>query len=149
MKLNRFYFQNIKLEVNASSSFIRRTKCKYCVSGPSYYFYVRNKENFVNLKLYLNMQALQKKRMKRVNLSYSDHHMSNIKTATSFQHPVNYKGFRVKSHRKRHYNLSETIEILTCKCGKTCWAFSENTTYNIPEVSNKRSRYKTSITHKK
>lgn len=153
MRSNNFFYKTLyngKLEVNYSSSFLKRTKCKFCLSGPSNYFYIRDIDNLSDLSVYLkHVRNFINLKMKKINYSYDSSYMSSVKSVTSYQHSVNYKGIKVKSHRKKNYLLHEYIEVLVCKCSQTCWTFNEQTSSNIPESSNRRSRYKTNIVQKK
>lgn len=133
-----------KTKVNLSSSFVVRSRCKYCHSGPAHYYFSKNPNLLFspNWK-YFESAAWLSKCYKRI---CSDYYLmdspSYVKSVSDFTHKVRYKAFRPKLFKNKGVHpFSDYREFLICECGKSCWEFYQKSTSKRVEIINRKSRY--------
>jgi hypothetical protein len=126
--------------INVSASFVARTKCKFCLTGPKNYFayYTFN----YDLDMEKEEMIYQQKHAKRFCSNwYQDSavkpssmtHMCNLgKYYRSSVSATVYKGNQKDS---THY-----IEYCMCDCRKTVWFINELQGIFHPEIKNRISR---------
>lgn len=132
-----------KFNVNISSTFIARTKCKFCNVGPTHYYASKNPISTVSHREVLAFFNWVKKyygRFCRDFYLFDD--PSNCSSLKAFSHPVNYKGFRAKLHKNKGVSPHmDFVDCLVCDCGRTTWAFYQRSISNRKEVVNRKGRY--------
>jgi hypothetical protein len=140
-------FRNYKSEIiriNLSTPFLVKNRCKECGSHPSIYYYIRNRNLWLDPRRVLKDFDILKKYYKRM---CSDHYMmlspKYFTDLGSFSHQVGYKGFLPKLHRSRGRSIISNIaEFLMCECGATSWAYADKAVINCPEIANRKARSK-------
>jgi hypothetical protein len=134
---------NAKLvRINLSTTFLIRTKCKFCASGPVHYFVGKSaikwfdphkaKDNF---KFYFKF-------IKRMNYDfYLDENPKQYTSMSPFTHTPTYKGYYPTLHKKRGVPvINDFIEYLCCDCGRSKWVFSQKSTRQRPEITNRKAK---------
>jgi hypothetical protein len=131
------------IKVRLSTSFLIRSKCIYCKSGPSVYFYIQNPILWFNHRKVLERIEFLKRNVKRFGGSHFLKFDPKYFIYNShFNQSINFKGYNPKLHRTRgNYAISIT-EYLQCNCGRMSWAFSEKSIQNRDDILSRKSRFK-------
>jgi len=132
------------VKVSLSSTFISRAKCKWCCTPPTFYYFARNPTMWFDPRKITNKLEQVKKRVKNIgwitNPIIIDDPTYKVSNSSLSHHP-NYKGYRPRLHRTRGSNaIIDSIEYLSCDCGKTYWAFSVFGSKKRPEITNRKAR---------
>lgn len=133
------------IKVNLSSTFPLKSRCKYCSSDPKHYYLARTISAFQDHEviIYINMWiASNHKRMCK------DYYLAemprNYNVISNFGHSVDYKGYSPRYHRNsKYHNLHANlnmIDYVTCRCGKTRWAFNDTVARYKRETIQRKSR---------
>lgn len=134
----------ISNRVNLSSTFPVRTKCKYCLSGPTYYssdsiFFRR-----LNIQDARQYQKVVKRMMKINRNWYSELSFSHFLDKSGISilfHKPTYMGHHPTLYRKRGVSDRDIEEYFVCTCFKTKWKFHFKATQSCPEIAHRRARY--------
>lgn len=113
------------VNVNLSSSFVVRARCKKCSEVPKYYYYSRLPINWFTPNKNFEIKNSYRKYYKRMcSDSYQSEYPSNhlFKLGYLSWHPPE-KGYNPRLHITKGSYPMEFIEILTCSCGGTSWYF--------------------------
>jgi len=125
-----------KIKIKISSSFPVRTLCKYCLTGPTYYFRVSKKkikrkpDNQINYKHYSTRLEpddfiITCRSLKIKDVSYS----------------TNFIAYNPKIHRQRKLLRSINVDdILYCECSLTNWAFNVSSSKGRKEIEQRKSK---------
>lgn len=143
MSKQKTYVPDI-IRVRLSSSFMIRTKCKHCQTGPTDYYIERAGIPWKEHNSVRNTFNIIKRFWNRLASDYYlGEQPSSFNNLSMFNHTPSYKGFRPRAHRNRgvHAKL-ECIERVCCACGLTNWAFYEKGATNRPEISQRKARYR-------
>ena len=123
------------VQVNLSSTFMAKSRCKHCSYVPQIYYYILNRSNirFINIG---NIPKIKCKRM--CNDNYFLISPKDIRNISLISFPVAGNSSRI--YKSRNIRSPSITEYLMCKCGRTSWAFNEKYMKKCLEFSNKRSR---------
>ena len=134
------------IQVNISSSFMKRTLCPDCHKGPDYYYPVMNTFIWKEVKYYVFVSKYARKWIKRMNSNwYLEWKPRNFTKLGDFSFALDGKSYIPLAHKVRGTNISErdnVTEFLGCECGSTLWAFNQKSKSKRPEVTNRKGRYK-------
>jgi hypothetical protein len=132
--------------INISSSFMKRALCKECATGPSYYYHVSKPTPWLDGSLQMRTSQWSRDWIKRMAsdwfLSSQPKHFRDIK---EFSFILDSKGYLPSAHNKKGIDVpykDNVIEMLSCDCGATVWAFNEKSVKKRPEITNRKGRYK-------
>lgn len=131
------------MKINISDSFIFRTKCNKCFSGPIFYFYEKNPVLWYNPNKIRNLFSFIRKNYKRQQKdNYKTNNFIDSKSLDLYNHSVNYKGYNPKLHKNKGINsVVNIIESLTCLCGSTIWKITtDKMIKSRPEIFNRKSK---------
>lgn len=133
------------VKVNLSTPFPLRGKCKYCKGEPKHYYLARTSSAFKDFETIQFINAWIASNHKRMCQDYYLGSMpKDFTKASNFGHSLDYKGYNPRFHKnhKDHnsHSMSNTIDHLSCDCGKTSWAFNETVAKNRPEVRQRKAR---------
>lgn len=136
----RKYVEEV-IQVNISTPFTQRTKCKFCCGGPSFYYYLRS-SLFLDPKTPMNFISWIKKHYYR--MCSDDYLFDSPKDFTDLSHlsyDIPYMNYSAILHRTRGVSQRRNfIQYLGCDCGKTKWAFYYASAANRPEIINRKGR---------
>lgn len=136
------------VRVNLSETFMVRSRCNSCGELPTIYYYFKNPILFEDIHDTRYLFDFLKKYIHRMCLDfYLMESPSHFTYMSIFGFTPTSKGYNPKLHRTRtpwikHKQELEITEFLSCKCGKTSWAFSDKTVKLRPEIILKKARYK-------
>jgi len=135
-----------KFKVNLSSTFPLKNRCKYCATTPKYYYLTRTSSTWQDYEVVLFINMWIANNHKRMCQNYYLIEMpKDYTTISSFDHSIDYKGYNPRFHKNhKNHNLyanSNTIDYLSCQCGRTRWAFNETMSKNRPEISQRKARF--------
>lgn len=130
--------------VNVSSSFLARTRCPKCHGKPHYYYAIRLPERWKDHTYLKDDFAISLKWYGRPsNDWYMEEQPRYFHSAHDFDYAVENKGYNPILHRTRGSNISNrdnVMEVISCWCGSTAWAFNQKAAKNRPEITNRKSR---------
>lgn len=133
---NKSITRFIKIKVKTSSSFAARTRCKYCFSGPLFYFrsgcpVIRRSPSRSGPPSY-----------EKINYNFSKRSIKYRDVAIRDQSFVlDYNKFNVKAHRVKNLNRKINYDdVLYCECTKTHWTFNYNSTKDRKEITSRQSK---------
>lgn len=114
--------QNIGVKL--STSFLRRTKCKYCSDYDPVVYRIRNFSLDYDVKISIRKIDYIKDYVKRMcDDFYLEFNPKIFHDTSLFKHAVPYKGYNPRLHRlKNVQHKFHFTEFITCKCGQTNWA---------------------------
>lgn len=124
-----------------SNTFKQRCICKWCKGGPDEYYFTRNPNFFKNHRFTLDQFKYIQKNVKRM---CEDYYLGSNPAGTTnlsdFNFPISFKGYSPKIHRTRGASSRTNVtEMLTCKCGRTSWAFNYKSTEERKEITMRQS----------
>ncbi len=126
--------------VRISSTFMVRTLCKYCQKGPSYHYFMRNPPAHKDVR-----QALQHKEYLKYMLDVirKRHDWEEPKHSMISDFSFENSPYRPRGHHTRGVNtLFEVVEVLTCECMRTSWAFTDKAAETRPEINHRMGRHR-------
>ncbi len=133
------------IRVNISSSFMARARCKECGQGPSYYYNDRKYKLFHDIGKFLEASKLWKSWVKKFNYDwYLEMQPKYFSTLEDFRFRLEDRRYSPLLHRTRGSDVSRdenVIEMVSCDCGGTIWAFNNKSTKKRPEITNRKGRY--------
>lgn len=141
-------YKSETIKVNVSETFMVRSRCKSCGELPSSYYYYKNPILFEDVSDVKELFGFIRKYISRLcDDFYLADSPTNFVHMSFFGFKLNFKGYNPKLHRTRtpfiqHKQELEITEFLTCKCGKTSWAFSDKTVRQRPEIILRKGRYR-------
>lgn len=118
-------------------------KCKHCGGPPVEYWYVRNPTMWFSPRKSLDHQAtFVQKYWNRFNDDfYLEKEPKNF-IGTSIFSVFYDHSYRPRLHRSRGTNPTfDTVEFLSCDCGKSNWCFSQKAVFHRPEIKHRQARY--------
>lgn len=129
--------KNFSTKLKTSTTFPTRCVCKFCFSGPMFYYFYKND------KLYKSPEnCFKNKRICTINYKYSDNTIE-CRNVDLQEHNFILKinKFNIKMHRTKGVTNSNNYEeVLYCECSKTSWTFNYKSTKNRKEISMRHSR---------
>jgi len=116
-----------------------RTVCKFCLSYPTNYYYSKNAFNYKSPRdtdlFYKNVCKNTTRFHKELLPLDAYFSPSSYKDTYSFRYKLNYKSFAVRQHKNiYHNNHTYLTEYLSCKCGKSYWAFNRSLIDGRPDI---------------
>ena len=136
-----------KQKVYCSSIIFDKSRCKYCLSLPYYYFYIRcsniafdYKKNILSFDVSKRLE-LKKKTFDKF-YSYGNDKVDSINSTRWFSHSVNYKGVTFRLFKNKTNPAIDYVELFSCKCNRTSWTIYQKGAKNRPEITNKRYKNK-------
>jgi hypothetical protein len=131
------------VQINLSSSFLVKSRCKFCVSGPKHYVISKLSTKWIDHSMVKDRFAAYVKRLKRFNydfyLSVSPKVFNSINFLT---HTVFYKGYNPALHKNVGVPAAANyMEYLTCNCGLTQWGFAQKSAASRPEIVLRKAKY--------
>jgi hypothetical protein len=135
-------YQSVR--VNLSSSFIAKSRCKFCATGPQNYFISKLVTKWYDHSFIKERAAAYLKRLRRMNFDfYLDSSPKHFKSVKFLIHTVFYKGYDPVLHKNRGVPaVANYMEYLACHCGRTQWAFVQKSAAARPEIIQRKSRNK-------
>jgi hypothetical protein len=129
------------IHINYSSTFLAKTRCRYCKSAPMYYYYIRKATYFDPKQLQYQFN-FSKKFLKRMCVETARINVMKITTIRHQKFSLPYKSYPISTHKTKGFIAKNNVdEYLTCNCGFSCWMFAEKINMNRPESVNRKSRY--------
>ena len=130
------------VRINLSTTFIIRTKCKFCATGPVHYFTGKNSIKWFDPHNAKKNHKFYFKFMKRMNYDfYLDETPKNYTSMSPFTHTPTYKGYYPSLHKKRGVSaINDFVEYLCCDCGRSKWVFSQKSAKQRPEIVNRKAK---------
>jgi hypothetical protein len=128
--------QNNSIGVNISSSFLYRTRCKFCSSGPSLYFAVCK-------GIYTREPARDKNAWNDPSI-FNDWYIASEPRAHTNANNFAFNSdmsFNATMHRTRDSGGHDMINVAVCECGKTEWRFTGKLSSQKPAIVNRRGKY--------
>lgn len=131
------------VEVKLSTTFLSRTKCRYCNDFSPFIYRVRNSLLDYDVKLYIQKFEYIKANVKRM---CDDYYLflnpKFFKDVSFFNHAVSYKGYNPRLHRLKNVKKDDyCTEYLSCVCGFTNWAFNYKSCENQLSFNRKSKNY--------
>ena len=138
-KRKRFLAETI--QINLSTPFLQRAKCKFCEKGPSYYYCCRNTFFLDATTPQKYMQWVTKHNYRICTDDYLFEEPKQCTQLINLSYQLPYKGYTPTLHRCRGVQpRTDFIEYVICKCGKTTWQFYYRSAKNRPEIINRKCR---------
>lgn len=131
------------IKVNISSTFMPRSRCNHCGTGPAFYFYSRNPYIYNEVSAKITASNLFNKWIKRMAGDWYLKEMpsSFISVKDHKYAPKYYYVPAIYSKRGLPIDKENLLEMVCCDCGVTTWAFSRKAVKNRPEITNRKGRY--------
>lgn len=133
------------IRINISSTFMARGRCKFCKSGPEYYYGCFKPHMWSDIKYYKNFTARNKQWIRRMCSSwYKEFEPRTFDSNYEFAFRLEYYSLRptvFRAHGAPMSQRSNVVECLACECGRTVWAFNQKSTKNRPEITNRKGKY--------
>jgi len=135
-------WKNKTFGVKLSTTFPVRTKCKYCLGSPTEYYYIRTPIKWLNPNRIRDQFDAMKKWLKRLTSDhYLDDHPREFVGISSFNFYLPYSKFNPALHHKRGVKpVEDIIEILSCDCRRSNWAFVQKAHQNRPDILCREAR---------
>jgi len=134
------------IQVNISSSFMKRTFCPKCGKGPDYYYVIMDPFVWKDARFFVRVSKYYRKWIKRMAGSwYLEFSPKYFRQLSDFSFAIDGKSYVPLLHKTPFMNISErdnVTEILGCECSSTVWAFNDKKSKKRPEVTNRKGRYK-------
>lgn len=144
MMLKKYYIADAH-NINISSSFLARARCKSCGKGPSFYFSVQKPYMYflVNQRLFTSkaIRGWIKNLISNWHLPLSPKYCHNM---GGFKLSFDDKHFIPILHRTRGSGVMDKnniIDMISCDCGETTWAYNEKSIKDRPEITQRKGRY--------
>lgn len=132
------------ITIRISSSFMSRARCKYCKGKPVAYFGMYKPNSWGDVTGYREFTG-DKFWIQRFCPSWYKHYQPReFDDIYEFSFRLQYKNYCPLLHRTRGAEVSSRnniIDCLSCECGKTVWAFNQESTRRRPEITNRKGRY--------
>lgn len=114
------------VEIKLSTTFLSRTKCRYCNDFSNFIYRIRNYLLDYDTKICIQKFEYIKSNVKRM---CDDYYLSLspkfFKDTSFFNHSVSYKGYNPRLHRLRDVKKDDyCTEFISCRCGFTNWAIN-------------------------
>ena len=133
------------IRVNISSSFMARARCKFCRSGPDYYYGSFKPHMWSDVSRYRSFTKRNKKWIRRMCSSwYKQFEPRTFEDISEFTFRLDYQDMRPTLFRTRGTSTGErenVMECLGCKCGRTIWGFNQRSVKKRPEITNRKGKY--------
>lgn len=124
--------KKILQSINGSKTFLFRTRCKFCRTGPKYFYFILNEGNIPSDVFF--MQTVYPYTEQYFSHALSTHAFS----ASNIFNPVISNKKLVPPGMKYKQNNDKFTAVVECNCGKTSWHFVHSTREH---VKNKSCRY--------
>jgi len=122
-----------KVKINGSFPRMVSTKCKNCLTGPTYYYRNWSAEYFRDVNSH--KKFMPKKFRKDFYLYFDPIHYDTI---YDFSFQTYYKSYSPRKHYIRNHE-SRIRQFFTCSCSQTMWGFKYDYVKNRPEIINRRA----------
>lgn len=144
--MSKDFFKEYKPEiirVRLSTPIMVRTRCKHCMGLPSIYYYLRNPTMWFSPRKALDASSHIKKLIGLIQQRSPILPPKYYTSASLLAHNIMYAKYRPKLHRTRGCSaVFDVVEILTCDCMQTTWAFTDKAVSNRPEIACRKARYR-------
>jgi hypothetical protein len=120
-------------KITCSQTFFFKSRCKFCVSGPKYVFYILNKlvseQNLYKIKEFYEAQVSTFRpdnfymHYSVDNRSFSASYLFDSSSCALRKLPVPNKGYKQTEDK-----ITTAIE---CSCGRTVWTFTDSNREHI------------------
>lgn len=137
-------FKPQAVRVGMSSTFPIRSKCRFCMKGPTHYFCQRLPPRWFSPK---RIQEMANHAYKHINRMCQDFYF--IETPKEFTGTMAFnwqhagKSYDPSLHTKRGAVFFDNVlEYLSCNCGRTCWSFAQKIAILRDEIVRRKARYK-------
>jgi hypothetical protein len=125
-------YKNFK--INLSSTFMVRSRCKKCKSGPLEYIYSNNRSLYI-------IRRIPREYARMSTYHFHSMNLNKVDDIRDFIYQTSYKGYHPTIYRSRGNRIPHNKkEYMACDCGHTMWAFNVDSVINCPEVFNRKSR---------
>jgi len=139
MKQHKYKSKNSNIKL--STTFLQRTKCKFCGDFSSFIYIVRNAHLEKEVVLHIKKFSFIKDNIKRLCDDYYLDFSPKYFVSNSFAHDVSYKGYNPRLHRLRNINKNKNYtQFVSCACGSTDWAFNYTSNETQPASYRKSSQ---------
>lgn len=137
------------IRINISLTFMAKTRCKFCMGPPDYYYARVKPYHFESVHQYKRYTMRNKRWIKRMCSSwYKEYQPRGFDDTYEFSFRLDCLQFRPAKNRVRGADLADwaserdnVVECLGCECGRSIWAFNQKSTKNRPEITNRKGRY--------
>lgn len=130
------------IRIRLSSPFMARACCKYCGGAPLIYYYIRNATNWFNPRKAIGQLNFLKTLVQKLMSIHVFSDPKDYTTISHFSQSFGYAQYRPRLHRTKGSSATfDIVEFLTCDCMKTTWAFSQKSSQNRPEITNRKARF--------
>jgi len=138
-------------EVNISSTFLPRCRCKHCGGGPEFYYATGNRPTFKDAHIQIQLSGYYRKYIKRMcrdfylweePSSFRDTHDFKFRLDKQYS-PILHRtvgaaqSIPFESYMKRQ----NVTDVLCCICGDTTWVYNVKSSKGKPEIINRKGRY--------
>jgi hypothetical protein len=132
------------VQVNLSSSFVVRSRCKFCATGPKHYIISKLSTKWYDHSMIKDRFTSYVKRLKRMNYDFYLTVSPKVFNSVGFlTHTAFYKGYNPALHKNISLSpIANYMEYLACGCGRTQWGFAQKSSASRPEIASRKSRYK-------
>lgn len=131
------------INVNTSSSFMVRARCKKCGKPPSIYYYSRVPTKYHDVDGYRIYTKTYQEYTKAINLnwflSFAPKQLTKIGDFGADLHRGHITISAVA--KTKQGRDSKIVEYLTCECGETIWAFNRRSVKTRPDIINRKGKY--------
>lgn len=128
-------------QASLSCTSLLKSRCKFCGSRPTFYYYSLKTPSYYDIDDSKAIQARIQKFIKEIiEFWYMIESPSSFRSIQSFSHDIYYNKYDPRSHKTYGYHpkVSNTIDHLSCDCGKTTWAFNQTSGAKNPIIKQKR-----------
>jgi hypothetical protein len=127
--------------VKLSTPFLLKSKCRNCGTSGLYYYIIRNGAFFISPEGSKLISEIYQRFTKRM---CSDYYLmdspSKYRSNSFFNYSKSHKGYNPKIYKNLNVKSNNNnVEIFSCECGKTQWAFGNTNDDNRPEICNRKS----------
>lgn len=128
--------------VNLSSSFMARTRCKFCGRGPEIYYYIRNKGRYLDPKeINRFIEWFRKHKYRICSDSYLYGNPSDFRQMSVFNYTIPNKSYDPTLHRVIGINeFFDYMDYIICPCGKSRWKFYYSAAKNRLDIIKRKCR---------
>lgn len=138
-----------RIRINISSSFRIRTCCKHCLGKPAFIYHLPLSFVWKDVSDYLADSEYGRKFFTTSSpWNLMRHEPRLFNGITEFNLILDDKGFLPRVHymksiliTKKHEHYATVIEIFSCKCGGTTWAFNQRSVIFRPEIVMRKGKY--------
>lgn len=144
VKKESLKMKNKITKISASQTFLFKSRCKFCKSGPKFVYYILNKmvtsDSLYKIKDFYDNTAGSA----RADDFYLEYSIKNRNFSPSYMFDPSSASLRKLPvpNMKYQQNDDRFGTILECGCGKTSWAFTRS---NRAHISNRKCSHSVQI----